>query len=59
MTIKHIINKIISFFDLTKDDPLYHCDLYKDKGCSHVDGFLCDYPKCCINIDYLDELKIK
>lgn len=22
-------------------DPLKHCGLYKEKGCSHVDGLLC------------------
>ena len=36
-------------------DPLYDCPVYKKCGCSHVDGMLCDYPKCNmikeINID--------
>lgn len=33
-------------------DPLIGCELYKEKGCSHVDGFLCDYPNCCMLDDY-------
>ena len=32
-------------------DPVYHCDVYKTEGCSHVDGFLCDYEKCEIRLD--------
>lgn len=28
------------------DDPVCHCDLYKEKGCSHVDGYLCNFPDC-------------
>ena len=27
-------------------DPVKGCELYKNEGCSHVDGLLCDYPKC-------------
>lgn len=33
----------------TSRDPAKHCDLYKDKAagsCCHVDGLLCDFPKC-------------
>lgn len=37
---------------LTKNDPVYHCNLYIDKGCSHVDGMLCDFPNCSMNKDY-------
>lgn len=29
-----------------KNDPVKHCTLYKEAGCSHVDGYLCDFPKC-------------
>lgn len=28
------------------NDPVKKCELYKKEGCSHVDGILCDYPKC-------------
>lgn len=33
-------------------DPVYNCDLYKDQGCAHVDGPLCDFPKCSMLNDY-------
>lgn len=46
-----------SFDKLRKNDPLFGCQLFKDKGCSHVDGMLCDFPKCSMNIDYVEQLK--
>jgi hypothetical protein len=33
-------------------DPVKGCDVYKNIGCSHVDGFLCDYPNCSILKNY-------
>lgn len=27
-------------------DPVKGCDVFKNIGCSHVDGPLCDYPEC-------------
>jgi hypothetical protein len=33
-------------------DPVRYCNLYKQKGCSHVDGFLCDFNTCSMRIDY-------
>lgn len=27
-------------------DPLIHCDLYREHGCTHLDGFLCDVRSC-------------
>ena len=30
------------------NDPVYNCPVYRNSGCSHVDGILCDYPKCSI-----------
>lgn len=36
-------------------DPVKGCDLYKEEGCSHVDGYLCDYPDCSM----LKRLQIK
>lgn len=33
-------------------DPVKHCNLYKQEGCSHVDGFLCDFDTCSMRIDY-------
>ena len=34
------------------NDPVKHCPVYKEIGCSHVDGYLCDFPDCCIMKDY-------
>lgn len=33
-------------------DPVKACDLYKNIGCTHVDGFLCDYPDCSMLKEY-------
>lgn len=34
-------------------DPIKHCDLYKDKGCAHVDGFLCNVETCKERQEYM------
>jgi hypothetical protein len=34
-------------------DPVRHCDLYKDEGCAHVDGFLCDFETCSMRLEYI------
>lgn len=39
------------------NDPVYGCKLYKEDGCSHVDGILCDYPNCSILNEYLNKNK--
>ena len=44
-----LVNSVIEFM---KHDPVLHCSLYKDLGCAHVDGFLCDYPECTMNKEY-------
>jgi len=33
-------------------DPTKQCRVYLEKGCSHVDGVLCDFPKCSILTSY-------
>lgn len=33
------------------NDPVKHCPVYKEIGCSHVDGYLCDFPDCSILTD--------
>lgn len=54
--INKIINKIKSWLiSLSDDDPVQHCELYRDKGCSHVDGILCNYPHCILNDEYIKE----
>lgn len=27
----------------------------KKEGCAHVDGYLCDYPECTMNTDYVNQ----
>lgn len=27
-------------------DPVKSCPVYKNEGCAHVDGYLCNYPDC-------------
>jgi hypothetical protein len=44
--------------EFKENDPVYSCKVYKDLGCSHVDGFLCDFPDCSINKKYLLELEM-
>lgn len=41
-------------FSTKGNDPIKGCVVYKDIGCSHVDGYLCDYPKCSMLIKYKD-----
>ena len=33
-------------------DPVKHCDVYKEDGCAHVDGFLCNYEECEIRLEW-------
>jgi hypothetical protein len=40
-----------------KNDPVVQCELYKDKGCSHVDGMLCDFPVCNMNLGHIKDKK--
>lgn len=39
----------------SKNDPVHNCKLYKEQGCSHVDGMLCDFPNCSMNNEYVKE----
>ena len=41
------------------NDPVRGCDVYKNIGCTHVDGYLCDYPSCSILKDYRMNERIK
>lgn len=36
------------YYRWRNSDPVHHCTAYLDKGCSHVDGMLCDFPNCDI-----------
>jgi len=35
------------------NDPIKHCQVYKEIGCAHVDGYLCDFPDCSIMKEYI------
>jgi len=44
-----VISKIIMFIrSYIKNDPVHSCDVYKSKGCAHIDGMLCDMKTCPI-----------
>ena len=36
-------------------DPVKHCDVYKEDGCSHVDGYLCDFETCDIRLKWAEK----
>ena len=50
MNLEKVIREIIKI--IKENDPVYGCKVYKDLGCSHVDGLLCDFPNCSINNKY-------
>jgi len=35
-------------------DPVKYCRVYKEIGCSHVDGYLCDMKTCSIRQKFLN-----
>jgi len=41
-------------FSTRNTDPVKGCDVYKELGCSHVDGCLCDYPECSMLVKYIE-----
>ena len=43
---------IRNLIDIRKNDPVKGCKLYKAEGCSHVDGLLCNFPKCSMQSEY-------
>ena len=36
-------------------DPVKHCDVYKEDGCAHVDGYLCDFETCDIRLEWAEK----
>ena len=56
MNLEKVIREIIKI--IKENDPVYGCKVYRDLGCSHVDGLLCDFPNCCMNKKYLNELEM-
>lgn len=43
----------LSLFDRS-NDPVYSCRVYKEVGCAHVDGMLCEMKSCPILKEYLE-----
>jgi hypothetical protein len=35
-------------------DPVKSCELYREFGCSHVDGYLCDGIDCTLRKKFLE-----
>jgi len=50
------MNKFRAFVDkivnIRKHDPVVKCKLFKELGCAHVDGYLCDFPDCDMHEKY-------
>lgn len=46
---KNVLNWIKN---INSNDPVYKCRVYKNKGCSHIDGYLCNIKTCNILEDY-------
>jgi hypothetical protein len=44
--------KVIDKGRFVGKDPVRHCAVYKEIGCSHVDGYLCNMSDCSILRDY-------
>ena len=37
-----------------RNDPVKYCQVYKEIGCAHVDGYLCDMETCDIRQKFLN-----
>ena len=44
--------KLGEYLDSRYPDPVKSCGVYRNEGCAHVDGQLCDYDKCKDRIEY-------
>lgn len=49
---KSLIDKVIRL--IKTDDPVKDCEVYKDKGCGFVDGYLCNMKTCPIRVGYIE-----
>lgn len=43
---KKILNILRGVWESYKNDPVKHCGLFRERGCSHVDGPICNFPDC-------------
>ncbi len=39
-------NLFKKFKEVNKRDPVKHCCVYREIGCAHIDGYLCDFETC-------------
>ena len=52
--IKGLIKKLLKlYYRFKNSDPVNNCPVYKDEGCSLVDGPVCPYPKCNLIHEHL------
>lgn len=52
-----IINKLKRWYWCWRNsDPIKNCPVYKNKGCSHVDGLLCNFPNCSTYHEYIEQM---
>lgn len=42
------------WYCLLNSDPVRHCPVYKEQGCTHVDGLLCNFPDCPVFRGFMD-----
>lgn len=47
-----ILGWLRRFKRLATLDPVHHCSVFKELGCAHVDGLLCDFPSCRMRQGY-------
>ena len=45
---------INTYREFRRYDPVKKCEVYKKKGCSHVDGIHCDMKTCDILAQYIN-----
>lgn len=50
--IKLIIEILLAIVGYQETDPVKYCEVYKNSGCSHVDGMYCNFPDCEILIEF-------
>lgn len=49
-----IINRLKRWYWRWRNsDPIRKCPVYKNEGCSHVDGLLCNFPNCSTYHEYM------
>lgn len=46
--VQKLFRELSKLVETHKNDPVKNCTVYRDKGCSHVDGPLCDFPNCIL-----------